>query len=202
MSGITRGVVVGLLLAGAVAGAAAFPRLFAGPGNDQTPGFALVPAAAQPAIVQAPALPLPRLRLSLPTKHVAVAPVVQRAAPVHIASKPIVIHHIVPPAPVVTTPAKAPAPAPKPVETPIPAAAPVPAPPARSVAANPVPTTPAAPPPLGSDHYGPPAQQAPPGTDSNDGGGVRHLEAPDPGAAPQDHGHGPPPWAHGGGKGH
>ena len=156
MIGITRGVVVVLLLAGAVAGAAAFPRLFAGPGNGQTPSFALVPAAAQPAIVQAPALPLPRVRLSPPAERVVVAAAVHRPTPaparVHVAPKAIVIRRIVPPAPVTPaseTPAPVtPAPVPSPSKTPIPAAAPAP-PPARSIAAASapavVPATPAPP---------------------------------------------------------
>jgi hypothetical protein len=54
--------------------------------------------------------------------------------------------------------------------------------------------------PLGSGDGS--SAQAPTGTAGGDGGAVGHLEAPDAQAAPPDHGHGPPPWANGHGKGH
>src|SRR5581483_6136718 len=217
MSAITRGVVAGLLLAGAVAGAAAFPQLFAAPGSVQTPRFALVPGASRPAIVQARALPVRRLRPRPVVAPVAAAPIVHRAAPAAQAParvapkpqpKPSVAHRVARPTPAVPAPAPAPAPAPPSTPAPSapapsgPAAASAPPPPVRTIA-DAQPTT--APPvdqhghgqhqhgataatpavttaPLGSGH-GSSAQQAPPGTAGDDGGDLRHLEAPDPGAA-------------------
>ncbi|MDE3190877.1 MAG: hypothetical protein KGL94_08675, partial [Acidobacteriota bacterium] len=61
MSAITRGVVAAVLLAGAVAGAAVFPRIFAGPGTAQTPSsaFVLPREMSGPVIVRAQPLPAP-----------------------------------------------------------------------------------------------------------------------------------------------
>jgi len=228
MIAITRGVVAAVLLAGAVAGAAAFPRFFAGPGGGETPSFALPGAAAQPAIVRAPALPAPHVA---PTVPIVVTPLVlhpaQAVAPLRPKPRPIVIRRVTPPAP-----AKPAAPAPTPTRAPASAtassapvviaapAAPVmrpapitpPAPDTNGngkakghhkqpdrVAAD-VPAQPVATAPLGSDH-GPPAQ-APPRPDRGDGGPVRPVETPDTAAAPPGHGHGPSPWTHGGGQGH
>jgi hypothetical protein len=233
MSAITRGVVGAVLLAGAVAGAAAFPHLLAGPGGGETVPVAPLPAAAQPAIVHAATA---TERGHIPVRAVVTPAVIARVSVVPIARpaaaklKPIVIHpiviHRVAPAPrIAPEPAPAPAsvtasaPAPPPTSTPaaIPAAAvappntpaPAPAQPAQShgegkakgrlkkeerqvAAVEQLPST----------NDGPPTQQAPPGTGGDNTGPVQPVEAPDAQAAPPDHGHGPPPWSHGGGKGH
>jgi len=231
MRAITRGVVATVLLAGAVAGAAAFPHFLAGPGGSQTARVAPLPGGTQPAIVHAATLP----------RHVIVPASVARAFAVRIAPlpsnpKPIVIHPIAPPprvapepSPAPTAPASTPAPAVVQVSAPvvIPVAIPVAVAPAvpTPAAAAPVQPSPshdngngngngngkdhakkqervvAAVQPLPSTNNGAPAQQIPPGTASGDSGAVRPVETPDAQAAPSDHGHGPPPWANGGGKG-
>jgi hypothetical protein len=209
-----------VLLAGAVAGAAAFPRFLAGPDSGQTPPFALLPGGTAPAIVRAAPLPVrPSAPLELvPVRiaRVSITPAAQPVAKPTPKSRPVVVHHVAPPAPR-PAPEPAPAPAPAVARTPAvvvevaPATVPTPAP--APVASMAPPVTAAAPPPhdkgkgkdkgksLGSDDHGPPAQ-APPGTDNGDSGGVQPVEATDTQAAPSDHGHGPPPWSHGGGKGH
>ncbi|MGH3000672.1 MAG: hypothetical protein ACRDNM_15345, partial [Gaiellaceae bacterium] len=109
MSAITRGVVAAVLLAGAVAGAVAFPRILAGPGGGQTPSFALPATASQPAIVRAQPLPAPG-----PTFRVSIAPVLPVVHAAHIVQvaperpKPIVIRRVTPPAPASPKPAPAP----------------------------------------------------------------------------------------------
>jgi len=114
------------MLAGAVAGASAFPRLLAGPGGGQTPTFAVPRAASQPAIVQAPAVdPLHVAPVVQPVESaIAVAPLVRRPAPTVAAlqTKPrsIVIH------PVALQPAPAPTPTPAPAAAPVVVAAPAP----------------------------------------------------------------------------
>ena len=126
MSAITRGVVAVLMLAAAVAGASAFPRLLAGPGGGQTPTFAVPRAASQPAIVNAPAvLPLHIASVVEPVgSAIAGAPLVRRSAPTVAAleTKPrsIVIH------PVALQPAPAPTPTPAPAAAPVVVAAPAP----------------------------------------------------------------------------
>jgi hypothetical protein len=214
MSAITRGIVGAVLLAGAVAGAVAFPHLFAGPGGGQTAQIVPLPPATQPAIVHAATAPEP---VQIPVQvvvtpaviaHVSVVPIARPAAA---KLKPIVIHPIAP------SPRVAPEPAPAPVAPAVartPAAVTEIAPPAPAQAAPaPAPAAPpAAPQPkdhgkgkghgLGSNDNGQPAQQAPPGTGGDNTGAVQPVEAADAEAAPPDHGHGPPPWSHGGGKGH
>ena len=111
MSAITRGVVAAVLLAGAVAGASAFPRLLAGPGGGQTPTFAVPRAASQPAIVRAPAVPALHVTpVVAPLTAVAAAPVVLRRPPTVVALRPkppaIVINPAtLPPAPAPAAPA-------------------------------------------------------------------------------------------------
>ena len=219
MSAITRGVVAAVLLAGAVAGAAAFPHFLAGPGGHQTALVAPLPGGTEPSIVHAPTLPEPAHVVPLPViVPAAVARVsVVRIAPLHPRLKPVVIHQIAPPPRV----APEPTPAPAVVQATAPAVIPV--------AAAPAPPTPAAAPVQpapshdngnGKDHAkkqdrlvaavqqlpstndGTPAQQTPAGTGSGDSGAVRPVETTDAQTAPSDHGHGPPPWANGGGKGH
>src|SRR5581483_7753383 len=218
-----RGVVAVLLLAGAVAGASAFPRLLAGPGGGQTPTFAVPRAASQPAIVHAPAAPPLHVAPVVQTVRTAivVAPLMRRPAPaiavIRTTPRSIVPH------PVALQPA--PAPAPAPAAAPVVVAAPAPPPPQvvpadttkgngkakghdkkgdRVIAiapAAPAPTDqPSAPAPLGSQDG--PSAQAPPRPDSGDRRPVRPVEAPVAAAASPGDGHGPPPWAHGGGKGH
>jgi len=159
MSAITRGVLVGLLLAGAVAGAAAFPHFLAGPESTQTPSFAVLPGASRPAIVRA---------AGLPPAHVAVAPppvVLHRAPvprPVVPAPAPIVVHHV-PKAVHVAPVAKPTAPA-TPAAPAAPAAPATPAQPAEAAATSTEPvrliavatSTPAPTPALGSSGNGPP----------------------------------------------
>jgi len=242
MSTITRGAVAGLLLAGAVAGAAAFPRFLAGPAGTETPSLAVVPAASPPAIVRAHALPAPpatRRRLpvalvqvrALPHAPAAQPPVVVHpvAKPVQIAAKPAPAPSSTPPPP--PAPIRAPSPAPPPASTAQAqtVAAPSPPEPVRLTASAAPPTAPApAPPPspaqpssqqsqsdgggdgnpanpcqggLGSNDHGA-RQQAPSGTVGYGSAPVGRVEAPHPYTAPSDHGHGAPPWAHGGGEGH
>ena len=228
MRAITRGVVAAVLLAGAVAGAAAFPHFLAGPGGSQTARVAPLPGGTQPAIVHAATLPRPVIVPAAVARafEVRIAPL-----PANVKQKPIVIHRIAPPPRV--TPEPAPAPTPAPASAPAPAVVQVSASAVIPVAAAPAAPTPAAAAPVqpspshdngngngnGKDHAkkqervvaavqplpstnnGAPAQQTPPGTTSGDGGAVRPVETPDAQTAPSDHGHGPPPWANGGGKG-
>src|SRR5581483_8785925 len=139
MSTITRGVLAGLLLAGAVAGAAAFPRFLAGPAATQTPSsFSVLPAASPPAIVRAHTLPPPP-----PRRHrLVVAPValggLRATAPAPASAAPapaparIVVHPIPKPVHVapkpVTTITASPPPRPTPVQPPTPASPPATAP--------------------------------------------------------------------------
>ncbi|HKT45375.1 MAG TPA: hypothetical protein VJQ85_11285, partial [Gaiellaceae bacterium] len=114
MSAITRGVVAAVLLASAVAGAVAFPRILAGPGEVQTPSFAALPGTSQPAIVRAQPLPPPA---PTPGLRLPVAPVVHVAPVAHVVTakpKPIVVRRVTPPAPV-ARPKPAPAPTTQPV---------------------------------------------------------------------------------------
>ena len=96
MRTITRGVVVTVLLAGAMACAAAFPRFLAGPDGRQTPTYRVLPGAAQPAIVHAQALPVPKPAPSIAVEplHVAVAVVRPLPSPPVRLPKPIVIRHV------------------------------------------------------------------------------------------------------------
>ena len=216
MSAITRGVIAAVLLAGAVAGAAAFPRFLAGPDGGQTPPLAMLPGVTAPAIVRAAPLPVQRPSAPLELVPVRIARVfispVGRSAP---KPTPVIVHRAPPPvqpqiapeptrAPITPAPARAPA-----VVEVAPVQVPAPAP---AAPASP-PTAPGAPLPrgkgngkdkgqsLGSDDHGP-SQQASPGTDNADSGGVQPVEATNAQAAPSDHGNGPPPWSHGGQKGH
>ena len=211
MSAITRGVVAAVLLAGAVAGAAAFPRFLAGPEGSQTPALAMLPGGAAPAIIRA--APLPVQRRSAPLELVPVRIARVSIAPLAPVTKPkpkpqpqpIVVQRVAPPAartpaavteiaPVAAAPTPTPAPAPAPAAPAAPPAAPV-APLAHDKGKGKDKSQ-----SLGSDDHGPPAQ-APPGTDNGDSGGIQPVEATDAEAAPSDHGHGPPPWADGGQKG-
>jgi hypothetical protein len=225
MSAITRGVVAAVLLAGAVAGAAAFPHFLAGPDGGQTAQVALLPEGNQPVIVHAATLPRPVIVPATVARAFAVriAPL-----PANLKPKPVVIHRIAPPSRVAPEPA--PAPAPAPASAPAPAVVQVTASAVIPVAAAAAAPTPIAAPvqpspshdngngngkdhakkqervvaavqPLPSTSNGAPAQQTPSGTASSDSGAVRPVETPDAQAAPPDHGHGPPPWANGGGKG-
>src|SRR5690349_4394653 len=111
MSAITRGVVATVLLAGAVAGAAAFPHFLAGPGGRQTALVAPLPGGTEPSIVHAPTLPQPAQVVPLPAiVSAAVARVsVVRIAPPPSRLEPIVIHRIAPLPRVAPEPAPAPA---------------------------------------------------------------------------------------------
>lgn len=244
MSAITRGFVAALLLAGAVAGVVAYPRILAGSGSAQTPSFVVPSLSSQPAIVRAQPLPVkPAFRAA--AAPIVLAPVVlSRPLVVAPKLKQIVIQRVAPPARIAPKPARAPTQAPASTKPQVPVTTTTSAPPAtppaqaRVPAVVTTPTPPASPAtsvsvkdngkgrdhshghgkndrieatttttqptvtaPLGSGD-GPSAQQAPPGTDSGDGGAVGHLAAPQPQAAPSDNGHGPPPWAHGHDKGH
>jgi len=226
MRAITRWVVLAVLLAGAVAGTAVFPRFLAGPDVRRTQTYRVLPGAAQPAIVHARALPVPKPapRIAVGPLPVAVAAVVRPVpVPAPRRSKPIVIRRVPRPAPA-PKPAPAPAPAVARVEaTPVvrvPAVTPAPAPAPTPVAPAPPAAPPPAPAPKGhgkkaervvaAEQAQPPvaspgdgtSPQAPSGTAGGDGGAVGPVEAADPAAAPPDHGNGPPPWAHGHGEGH
>ena len=126
----TRGGRSDLLLAGAVAGAAAFPRFLAGPGTSPTPTFAALPADGGPSLVRAAALPTPAVLRPHPT------------APAAALQLRVARHVVAPPAPAKSQapvvragrprrhPA-APAPAPAPVTAPAPPAATTPTAPSR-----------------------------------------------------------------------
>lgn len=200
MSTITRGVIAGVLLAGAVAGAAAFPRFLAGPAATQTPSFSVLPAASPPAIVRAPALlaPAPK-RHRLAVVAAAVVPV-RSLPPAAPAPTPIVVHPVPKPVRVEPKPAPTKPPTPPPVTIHPPAPAPPPAAPApaQAVAAQssaqpvrlaasaaPPPPPPAAPTPAA------PATSVPSYNEQQDGDGHHGgscnggLGSGDHGAAPQ-----------------
>jgi hypothetical protein len=130
MSGITKGVVAAVLLAGAVAGAAAFPRFLAGPGDNQTPAIAVPQGVATPAIVRARPLPVPHAAIKVPSSPIVrVHTDTAVAARAHVLgrSNPVVVPHVAAPKPTTSPPAQpstpitpAPSPSAAPAATPAP----------------------------------------------------------------------------------